>query len=62
MKKFIYLAGPITGLEEEEAKDWREMIKERLSENIKAISPLRCEPDVGETYRSEYDDPNQCHR
>ena len=44
MKKYIYLAGPIAGLTEVEATEWRGWVKERLPYGIVGISPLRCEP------------------
>ena len=44
MKKYIYLAGPIAGLTEEEATEWRAEVRENLPQGIIGISPLRCEP------------------
>ena len=44
MKKYIYLAGPIAGLTDVEATEWRGWVKERLRYGIVGISPLRCEP------------------
>ena len=44
MKKYIYLAGPIAGLTEVEATEWRGWGKERLPYGFVGISPLRCEP------------------
>ena len=44
MKKYIYLAGPIAGLTEVEAIEWRGWVRERLPHGIVGISPLRCEP------------------
>ena len=44
MKKYIYLAGPIAGLTEVEATEWRGWVRERLPYGIVGISPLRCEP------------------
>ena len=44
MKKYIYLAGPIAGLTEEEATTWRHDVNFMLPDNIIGISPLRCEP------------------
>ena len=44
MKKYIYLAGPIAGLTEEEATEWRAEVRENLPHGIIGISPLRCEP------------------
>lgn len=46
-KIYIYLAGPISGLDEGAAVDWRNMIEAHLhdmSPNLVAVSPLRCEP------------------
>ncbi len=44
-KRYIYLAGPIAGCSEGEAKDWREYVCEKLKgSGIMGISPLRCEP------------------
>lgn len=51
MKKYIYLAGPIAGLTEEEATTWRHDVNFMLPDNIIGISPLRCEPvKPGMTY------------
>lgn len=41
MKYLAYLAGPITGLNFNNAIDWREKIIELLPEDIVGISPLR---------------------
>lgn len=47
----IYLAGPILGCTEGEAKDWREYIDRQLELSyMVGVSPLRCEPIVGERY------------
>lgn len=47
----VYLAGPILGTTEAEAKDWRNTVASKLyCHNIRGISPLRCEPIVGEVY------------
>ena len=57
--RYIYLAGPIMGCDESGANDWREYVKEKLKQinpQIKGVSPLRCEPKVGETYQIVYDD------
>jgi nucleoside 2-deoxyribosyltransferase len=49
--KTVYLAGPIAGCTENEAKDWREGVSQRLlRHNIMGISPLRCEPAVNGKY------------
>lgn len=54
----IYLAGPIFGCTEGEAKDWRAYVTERLYPfSIRTISPLRCEPLIGERYDVAYADP-----
>lgn len=54
----VYLAGPIAGCTEDEAKDWRAYVNELLEPyGIKGISPLRCEPLHGKTYGLGYDDP-----
>ena len=55
--KFIYLAGPIFNCTVGEANDWRANFKARLPEGIHGISPLRCEPLIGERYGLSYDDP-----
>jgi nucleoside 2-deoxyribosyltransferase len=57
MKKFVYGAGPIAGLTEEEATTWRKDVGDKLydasSGKIVLISPLRCEPiEEGMTYTS----------
>ena len=58
MKKFVYLAGPIMGCTGQEANDWRRYVDDRLQDNgIIGISPLRCEPLVGERYTAEHPDP-----
>jgi len=58
MKKFVYLAGPICGCTHSEANDWRVWVVAKLKEHgIVGISPLRCEPLVGERYSSVYGDP-----
>jgi nucleoside 2-deoxyribosyltransferase len=45
MKPSVYLAGPITGLSYDGCTDWREYVKNLLSPDIDAFSPLR-----GKTY------------
>lgn len=57
MKKYVYLAGPILGCNEEEANDWRRDFCDHLQEGVVGISPLRCEPLHGERYTMEYKDP-----
>ena len=44
LKKYIYLAGPIAGLNEQEATEWRKGVVDTLPHGIVGISPLRCEP------------------
>lgn len=59
--KYIYLAGPIAGCTEAEANDWRHDFALQLAAGsdgqIVGISPLRCEPVVGERYELNYADP-----
>lgn len=56
--KHVYLAGPIQGCDWAGANDWRIKISEELYKaGIQGISPLRCEPLVGETYNAQYTDP-----
>ena len=56
--KTVYLAGPIMGCDRGEANDWRIYCASRLAEHgICGVSPLRCEPLVGQTYQMEYADP-----
>lgn len=52
--RFVYLAGPIGGLTEAGAKDWRKEAAERLKPwGIIGISPLRCEPAINGSYKAE---------
>lgn len=44
VKKYVYLAGPIEGCDEDEANGWRLRVQNMLPHNIVGISPLRCEP------------------
>jgi nucleoside 2-deoxyribosyltransferase len=54
----VYLAGPILGCYKHEANDWRFEVSVDLgSHNIIGISPLRCEPLIGEKYGVGYTDP-----
>jgi nucleoside 2-deoxyribosyltransferase len=54
----VYLAGPILGCTRGEANDWRGSMRERLFDvGITGVSPLRCEPLVGERYGMNYEDP-----
>lgn len=56
--KTCYLAGSISGCTHGEAKDWRDDVSAKLARHfIKGISPLRCEPLVGERYGLTYEDP-----
>jgi nucleoside 2-deoxyribosyltransferase len=50
--KFVYLAGPVLGCYKGEANDWRHQVAAELNFNggIIGISPLRCEPIIGEKY------------
>lgn len=58
MMKTVYLAGPIMGCTKTEAKDWRYDFDRRLADHdIRGVSPLRCEPLVGERYEMQYLDP-----
>ena len=58
MKMTVYLAGPIMGCTVEEANDWRIDFAEQLAFNgIRGVSPLRCEPLIGERYSMHYPDP-----
>jgi|CXWL01.1.fsa_nt_gi nucleoside 2-deoxyribosyltransferase len=58
MTPFIYLAGPILGCNRAQANDWRIDVAMKLKEHgIVGISPLRCEPLVGERYGFGNDDP-----
>ena len=58
MKQTVYLAGPIMGCTRTEANDWRIEFARQLADNdIRGVSPLRCEPLIGEHYSMEYADP-----
>ena len=58
MKRFVYLAGPILGCTAGEANDWRRYVDDRIRDhNIIGISPLRCEPLIGERYTEGNMDP-----
>lgn len=41
MKPVLYLAGPINACSDGEAKDWREAVKERLSDCYEFLDPMR---------------------
>jgi len=50
-KIYIYLAGPIRGVSERGACEWREVVTKALAganDNYVAVSPLRCEPPDAE--------------
>lgn len=54
----VYLAGPILHCTDAEASDWRRMVCNNLApSHITGISPLRCEPIIGERYEIQYSDP-----
>lgn len=66
--KYIYLAGPILGCTKSEASDWRNGVQQEINYRlgggmmpmkspITCISPLRCEPIIGERYEAGYNDP-----
>ncbi len=58
MKQTVYLAGPIMGCTRTEANDWRIEFARQLADNdIRGVSPLRCEPLIGERYSIEHADP-----
>ncbi len=56
MKPSLYLAGPIFGCSEGEAKNWRQWVAAQLP-FMRCISPLRCEPAVDGRYDVAYNDP-----
>jgi nucleoside 2-deoxyribosyltransferase len=56
--KTVYLGGPILGANKHEANDWRYVVSSQLGDHgIRGVSPLRCEPLIGDTYAAVYDDP-----
>ena len=56
-KSTVYLAGPILGCTHGEANTWREVVADKLKPHgIIGISPLRCEPMVGDVYQAGYND------
>ena len=57
MKTFVYLAGPIAGCTKDQANDWRDYVKAELPDGIVGVSPLRCEPIIGDIYELGYQDP-----
>lgn len=57
-RPLIYLAGPIFGTTGAEANNWRNDMTARLAPHgIGCISPLRCEPIIGDRYDTQYADP-----
>ncbi len=57
MQKFVYLAGPVLGQTAAQASDWRQYVANTLRPHgIIGISPVRCEPLIGETYGPQYAD------
>ncbi len=41
-----------------EANDWRHIVAQQLArDDIRGVSPLRCEPLIGEVYSMQYVDP-----
>jgi len=58
MNRYVYLAGAITDCNKGEANDWRNIIRLALEQRgIVGISPLRCEPLMGERYQLTNQDP-----
>src|SRR6185437_4823995 len=58
MKRTVYLAGPILGRTHAEANNWRRDFGSQLAAfGIVGVSPLRCEPLIGERYSLNYPDP-----
>ena len=57
MTPTVYLAGPIAGTTEHEAKNWRRDVHVALDGyNMRGMSPLRCEPDtIGKRYQLTYE-------
>lgn len=56
--KTVYLGGPILGNTKSQANDWRYAAALELNTHgIVGVSPLRCEPLIGDTYSTVYDDP-----
>lgn len=55
MRPRIYLAGPIAGCTDVQANNWRADFSARLrAHDMIGVSPLRCEPLVGERYGMGY--------
>lgn len=58
MMRTVYFAGPIAGCTKGEANDWRDEFARRLADiGVRGVSPLRCEPLIGERYMLNYVDP-----
>lgn len=56
--KAVYLAGPVAGCDKGEANDWRHYVDSCLEgSRIRGISPLRCEPLIGDRYGVSYENP-----
>jgi hypothetical protein len=70
--RYVYLAGPILGCTKGEANDWRKYVDSEVRHkmagginlygthtalSVICVSPLRCEPIVGEVYTAIYNDP-----
>lgn len=54
----VYLAGPILGCTKGEANDWRDAFSASLKRSgLVGVSPLRCEPLIGDRYTMQYADP-----
>jgi nucleoside 2-deoxyribosyltransferase len=55
-QRYVYLAGPIMGRTKTEANSWRNYVAVELADHgIVGISPLRCEPLIGERYGVSHD-------
>lgn len=55
----VYLAGPIAGLTDGQARGWRDHVSERLAQHgIRGISPLRCEPPT----KDKFDDATKLNK
>jgi nucleoside 2-deoxyribosyltransferase len=53
----VYLAGSVAGCDHTEANEWRQQVSFALAaKRIRGISPLRCEPLIGERYEVGYSD------
>ena len=58
MKMTVYLAGPVMACTWGEANDWRiEFAKQLAFNDIRGVSPLRCEPLIGARYSMNHPDP-----